>query len=216
MTIAKKEYLENVRNAWVIAVSVVFLVLTLLASYFGSIIAGNIAAAPGFAHIVPTLVIMDNVSGFLVPILAITVGFGSISGERESGSLGLLVAQPVRRLDIILGKWVGLYAISTWFLSSWFAWNILTVLVVAVFVGSNAISSGSLPGWLIVTQWLNPTSAYEGLLATTIQGYTTVVAGLARSGGIALYNAPSFLVALAAWILVPFYGAYAIFQRRDV
>ena len=75
ITIAKKEYLENVRNAWVIAVSALFLALTLLTSYLSRVTSGNLSGTPGFSSIGVTLNGLDSVGGFLLPILAITVGF---------------------------------------------------------------------------------------------------------------------------------------------
>src|SRR5207249_4867062 len=78
ITIAKKEYLENVRNAWVIAVSALFLALTLLTSYLSRVTSGNLSGTPGFSSIGVTLNGLDSVGGFLLPILAITVGFATI------------------------------------------------------------------------------------------------------------------------------------------
>ena len=40
--------------------------------------------------------------------MALTIGAGSLSGERERGTLAYLLAQPVNRLEVLLGKYLGL------------------------------------------------------------------------------------------------------------
>jgi ABC-type transport system involved in multi-copper enzyme maturation permease subunit len=277
LAVAKKEYVENVRNAWVIAVSVIFLLLTILASSF----AGFSSGATGFAGIGPTLNTMDTLSGFMLPILALMLGFGTIAGERESGSLALLMAQPIRRSEIVTGKWVGLFGVlatavlagfglgggfvlirsggssadvgtlllflaetlawgAAWvsitvFLSAFFnrrgtavagsigawalfnslVWSLATFLIVLSVYGRNFRSFANAPSWLIVTQWLNPNTAYEGLASTTIPGFGGVVSLVGKQILADVYKPAGFVVALGVWILVPFWGAYALFHRKD-
>ena len=49
----KKEFLDNVRNRWIIALSAIFIVLTLVVSYFGAAQAGG---GTGFRGLVETVV----------------------------------------------------------------------------------------------------------------------------------------------------------------
>jgi ABC-2 type transport system permease protein len=49
----------------------------------------------------------------LVPIVAIIAGYKSISGERESGSIKILMSLPHERRDVIVGKLVGRSATVT-------------------------------------------------------------------------------------------------------
>ncbi len=44
--------------------------------------------------------------GFLAPLLGIMFGFDAISGERSQGTLPRLLAQPIHRDEVILGKFV--------------------------------------------------------------------------------------------------------------
>ncbi|HET6403297.1 MAG TPA: ABC transporter permease subunit [Candidatus Thermoplasmatota archaeon] len=114
LVITKKEYVENVRNAWIITVSLVFLCITLLTAWliaalgFDGFAAGRAGA---FERVVATLSAMQAFGGFLPPILALMLGFATLAGERESGSLGLLTAQPVSRTEIVIGKWLGLWGV---------------------------------------------------------------------------------------------------------
>lgn len=114
VVVAKKEYLENVRNAWVITVSAVFLVITLATAWLLTALAGEIpvqGSNGAYARVVLTLSAMQGFGGFLPPILALMLGFATLAGERESGSLGLLAAQPLSRTEIVLGKWLGLWGV---------------------------------------------------------------------------------------------------------
>jgi len=45
----------------------------------------------------------------IVPIAAILAGGSSVSGERESGSLRLLLGMPVSRSEVVLGKFAGVF-----------------------------------------------------------------------------------------------------------
>jgi len=44
--------------------------------------------------------------GFLAPLLGIMFGFDAVSGERSQGTLPRLLAQPIHRDEVILGKFV--------------------------------------------------------------------------------------------------------------
>ncbi len=101
-TIAKKEFMDNWRNKWILAISAIFLILTLVISYFGSL--GN----KGWQDLEGTIGGMMALVQFLVPILGLMLGYASISGERERGSLMLLLSYPVTRLEVLVGKFFGL------------------------------------------------------------------------------------------------------------
>ena len=49
-----------------------------------------------------------TISSMLVPIIAIMLGYATISGEAESGALSVVLACPVRRSEVLLGKFLGL------------------------------------------------------------------------------------------------------------
>lgn len=283
--VAKKEYLENVRNAWILAVGGIFLFLTLVSSGFAGILASGGNAR--FADISTTINSMSDTAGFFLPILALMLGFGTISGERESGSLGLLVAQPISRLDILVGKGLGLFGVlasallagaglggliviaatgadprditilmlfllctlawsAAWlsitlFLSSFFqrrgttiggalfawfffsrpVWFLIGLGIISAVLGSQIddMAGGGppdVPGGLILLMLLNPNLAYDGLLSTLVPEASGIVATLGRELLGDAFQAPLFALALAAWIALPFFGAYARFRSRDI
>lgn len=103
-SIAKKEFLDNWRNKWIIAVAAIFLLLTLVVSYFGTSSSGG----SGWKDIEDTIAIMMSIVTFLLPIIGLMLGYASIVGERERGSLSLMLSYPVLRHEVIIGKFVGL------------------------------------------------------------------------------------------------------------
>lgn len=53
------------------------------------------------------------VANFLVVIMAVLISVTAVSGEIDSHTIEALVTKPVRRWEIILGKWLGFAAILT-------------------------------------------------------------------------------------------------------
>jgi len=103
--IAKKEIMDNIRNKWIIILSVIFFLLTLVVSYFGSLY------SEGWQDLGITISGMMNLVQFLVPIIALILGYAAIIGEIERGSMSALLSQPTSRLEIVLGKFIGLGSI---------------------------------------------------------------------------------------------------------
>jgi Cu-processing system permease protein len=103
--IAKKEIMDNIRNKWIIILSVIFALLTVVVSYFGSYY------SEGWQDLGATISGMMSLVQFLVPIIALVLGYAAIIGEIERGSMSALLSQPTSRLEIILGKFIGLGAI---------------------------------------------------------------------------------------------------------
>jgi Cu-processing system permease protein len=62
----------------------------------------------GFAGFGRTAAGLLNLIMLVVPLMALTAGAGTIAGERERGTLLYLLAQPVSRTQIVIGKYIGL------------------------------------------------------------------------------------------------------------
>ena len=110
-TVARKEFMDNVRGRWVLLLTVLFAALTLVFSLLESFTSGKGAGLGGFRG---TVVSMMSIAGLLIPILAIMLSYATIAGERESGALQLLLTMPLTRLEILVGKVVGL-TLVVWF-----------------------------------------------------------------------------------------------------
>jgi ABC-type transport system involved in multi-copper enzyme maturation permease subunit len=99
-TIAKKEYMDNLRNKWILALTIIFIILTLVISYVSGF--GELTGAEA------TVIGLMSISTLLVPLIAIMLGYAAISGEAETGSLSVVLAHPVKRFDVLAGKYLGL------------------------------------------------------------------------------------------------------------
>ena len=105
-TIASKEFWDRIRNRWVLAVALVFTAFALIIAYFGAAQQG----AVGFRSIDLTIASLVSLVIYLIPLIALVLGFDAIVGERERGSLDLLLSMPITRLELLLGKYAGLAA----------------------------------------------------------------------------------------------------------
>lgn len=103
-TIAGKEFWDRIRNRWVLAVALVFTAFALVIAYFGAAQQG----AVGFRSIEVTIASLVSLVIYLIPLIALMLGFDAIVGERERGSLDLLLSLPITRFELILGKYLGL------------------------------------------------------------------------------------------------------------
>lgn len=104
--IAAKEYRDRIRNRWVLAVALIFALFALAIAYFGSAQQGEV----GFRGIDVTVASLVSLVIYLVPLIALILGYDAIVGEKERGSLELLLSMPITRFEILLGKYVGLAA----------------------------------------------------------------------------------------------------------
>ncbi len=101
-----KELRDAWNNRWFLLYTGAFCVLALGMSWLS--LAG--AAGSGFAGLGRTAASLVHLVVLIVPLMGLTLGAASLAGERERGSLILLLAQPVSRVEVVLGKFLGLAA----------------------------------------------------------------------------------------------------------
>ncbi len=61
-----------------------------------------------FGNFEDTVGTVMSISVILIPIIAIMLGYSTIAGEAESGSLYVVLSYPVKRSEVLLGKFIGL------------------------------------------------------------------------------------------------------------
>ena len=108
--IAREELIINIRNKWTIIFAIVFGVLVVGIAYVG-ILAEGFSGVQSFTRTSASLL---NLILYIVPLVALTMGTLSFTGDK--GSTELLFSQPVSRSEVLLGKLTGLFfsiAIST-------------------------------------------------------------------------------------------------------
>ena len=107
-TIAKKEFLDHIRNRWIILLTVLLFVLVIVFSYLAG---GQTGGTNVFGNMQNTVFGLLSISAILIPLIAIILGFSTISGEAESGALYIvhvLSGDPVRGADRQTSRaWVG-------------------------------------------------------------------------------------------------------------
>ena len=101
--IAQKELRDSLRNRWLWLYTIAFAGLALALSSVGMAGAGY----GGFAGFGRTAASLINAVLLFVPLIGLSVGAGTIAHERERGTLTYLLAQPVTRAEVIVGKYVG-------------------------------------------------------------------------------------------------------------
>jgi len=104
LVIANKELKDSIRNRWFLILSAIFFLLILQIPYIALMLLGmfsytNIPGKTGIflAHAIS-----------LGGLITIIVGSLSIVSEKEQGTLSYLLSQPVRKLEVITGKFFGL------------------------------------------------------------------------------------------------------------
>lgn len=104
LTIAGKEVRDAVRSRWLLLYAIAFAALALGLSYLGERNLGSL----GFENFSRTTASLINLCVLLVPLIALSLGAGSIAGERERGTLSYMLAQPLERWELLSGKFAGL------------------------------------------------------------------------------------------------------------
>lgn len=107
--IAGNEFKRAVRNRWIAATTLLMLALSLSLSLVGSAPTGSVDAD----RLGITIVSLSSLSIFLIPLIALMLSYDAIVGEMENGTMLLLLTYPVRRWQIITGKFIGHTAVLT-------------------------------------------------------------------------------------------------------
>ncbi|MFQ6061472.1 MAG: ABC transporter permease [Thermoplasmata archaeon] len=122
--VIKKEFMDNVRNKWVIAATLVFITLALVVSYFGS---ASETGETGLREFQASIAGMLEISAIVVPIIALMLGYSAVVAERERGSLDLLLTMPISRTELFVSKLLGLTSVL--FLSTFLGFGCAGIVI---------------------------------------------------------------------------------------
>ena len=98
--IAQKELKDGLRNRWIVAITLVFALLSIGISWFGAAASGMV----GFTSIPNTIISLASLAVFLIPLIALLLAYDAIVGEDEDGTLLLLLTYPLTKAQLLLGK----------------------------------------------------------------------------------------------------------------
>jgi len=107
LILAASEFQEGLRNRWVISAVLLLATLAFSLALLGSAPIGETRVSA----LNVTTVSLASLSVYLIPLIALTLTYDSIIGERERGTLLLLLTYPITRAQVILGKFLGHFAI---------------------------------------------------------------------------------------------------------
>jgi len=141
-TLALKELRDGFRNRWVAAAIIVLGILALVLSVLGSAPTGSVRVS----ELDISVISLASLSVYLIPLIALMLSYDALVGEFERGTMMLLLAYPVTRWQIIMGKFLGH----------------LLILLIAIVVGY---------GGIVVALTLFTDSSAEGW-----QAYATMMA----------------------------------------
>lgn len=177
-----KELRDAWRSRWFQLYTAAFTLLALALAWIG---ASGITGVGGLAGLSRTAASLVHLAVLIVPLMGLTLAAGTLAGERERGSLVYLLAQPVHRLEVVLGKFLGLSAAVLAALAIGFG---LAALVIARRVGAEEL--GPFVAFLGLAALLALASVSLGLLISALAERSAVAVG----GG------------LLAWLVLVFLG----------
>ncbi|WP_266078980.1 ABC transporter permease [Haladaptatus caseinilyticus] len=103
--VARKDFRDSLRSRWFWVVSAIFVGLFNGSAYFVGKGLGNTnqnASTDAFIALLG-----GKVVALLVPLIALVVAYSAIIGERETGTIKLMLSLPHSRQDIVVGKLLG-------------------------------------------------------------------------------------------------------------
>lgn len=181
LILTQKEIRDARRNRWLLLYAIAFAGLAAALAWLALAGMGNYGLA-GFGRTAASLI---NLILLIVPLMGLTLGALSVAAEREKGTLIYLLAQPISKTELMLGKFLGLALSLLAALALGFG---LTGLLIA-------LQSGGADGRIYLTLvaltfLLSLASLSLGfLISVTVQRSATAV-------GIALF----------LWLLLVFFG----------
>jgi Cu-processing system permease protein len=181
VTLLQKEFRDSLRNRWFLLYTLVFGALALGLSYF-SLSGLGLSGFAGFGRTTASLI---NLVLLVVPLMALTIGASSLAGEREANTLSYLLAQPVTRTEVLVGKYLGLATALLASLSLGFG-----ISGLAIALSGGGADAGSYGQIVVLAYLLALTMLSVGFLISTLTSKTSVAVG----------------IALFVWLILVFFG----------
>ena len=110
--VAKKDFQDAVRSRSFWALSVLFVGLAMLVAYIYIELPGGLMVNTGSGGArtsddVGLILFLSSIAGLFISLTAIVVAYRSLAGERELGSMAVLLGLPHTRRDVVFGKTLG-------------------------------------------------------------------------------------------------------------
>jgi ABC-type transport system involved in multi-copper enzyme maturation permease subunit len=145
---------------------------------------------------------------------AVMVAAQSVSGEVESGQALAVLARPIRRAEVILGKWIGLGALIVLYAAVATAAEFLVVRWATGYLPPHPVAAAAfvaVEGLVLLTLTLLLSVGLSGITAGVIAlmlFFITWIAGVAGAVGTVLNNGPIEAIGNISRMLLPSDGLW--------
>ena len=162
------------RNRWLFMATLIMVLFALALTFAGSAPTGTL----GVDMLTVSVASMTTLSVYLAPLLALMMSFDAISGDRDRGSLSLLLSYPAGRGEILLGKFLSHLAALAFAMTVGFG----TAGALAAWSGGAGADSLLALGRLIATSiLLGAVFLALGYGVSSISGSSTAAAGMSAA-----------------------------------
>ncbi|WP_252701207.1 ABC transporter permease subunit [Natronosalvus vescus] len=193
--VAKKDFRDAVQSRALWALVSIFVLLSVVSTY-AYVEVPEMFGEPGGATFGGLLFFTVGLTGLFVPLAAIVVCYKSLAGERELGSIKLLLSLPTTRGNVFVGKVIGRAAVLTFGLG--------VGLVVGLGFGSALLGTVDV-GALVI--FVLATLAFAGVYTTIMVGLSATTGSTTRATTLAL---GFFVVFELFWDVVPMGILYVV------
>ena len=132
LAVAGQEMRIGLRNRWIVLATLILAAFSLALALLGSAPAGTL----GVDRMTITVASLASLSVYLVPLIALLLAFDAVAGEIDRGTLLLIFSCPISRVEFLLGKGLGHFAVLT--LSLVVGYGVTAALLLANGTGSAA------------------------------------------------------------------------------
>ena len=173
-SIARTEMLVLRRNRWLAVATLIMVVFAVALSLAGSAPTGTL----GVDMLTVSIASMTTLAVYLIPLLALLISFDAIAGERDRGTLGLVLSYPASRGEILLGKATA--HIAALAIASLIGFGVAGALAAAL-GGVGPESLAALGRLMVTSVLLGAGFVGLGYLVSAIAGSAAAAAGLSAA-----------------------------------
>ncbi|WP_231185649.1 ABC transporter permease [Haladaptatus sp. DYF46] len=106
-SVARKDFRDSLRSRWLWVLTALFVVVFAVPPIFAFFIERGSGSGAAGQNTDQYLYLMKQGTAILIPLISIVIGYAAITGERESGTLKLMLSLPHSREDVVFGKVLG-------------------------------------------------------------------------------------------------------------
>ena len=195
LAVAAKDYRDAVQSRALWALVVAFASVLLITTY-AYVELPEMFGPTGEATFPGLIFFTTGITGLFIPLAAIIVCFKALAGERELGSIKILLSLPVTRSNILFGKVLGRAAVL--------ATGVAVGLIIGL--GFGAVLLGTV-GISTLVLFVVLSLVFAGIYATIIVGLSATTGSTTRATTLAV---GFFVVFELIWDMVPLGVVYVL------